>query len=268
VSSCARTSEKKIPSEHILSDQDLEEIKTGRQIHDYVTSRFVVYDNERLRRYVQYIGDSLSRFSEKNNFPYSYTILYDDRIYANSAPGGFIFLTTGLLTFLENEAQLAAVLAHEIGRVQYSDPSFSEAKKQFDALTQGGMMIGPFFGPYGALAAVVLLIANSQFFTKKPIGQRMIRADRIAIDYMLAADYDPQGMVDFLYKLQYAGPTEKPLLTNYMDSHPITVSRLEELKKTIDSLSIVGKTLYSNSADFEYNTAEIKRINAELSHSR
>ena len=78
--------------------------------------------------------------------------LYSEKIYATSAPGGFVYVTTGMLTYLENEAELAGILAHEIGEQQFKDPRFSKIQKGIEHMTHGVALVGPLFGQIGALA--------------------------------------------------------------------------------------------------------------------
>jgi len=92
---------------------------------------------------------------------YRFTILYDEKIYATSAPGGYIYLTTGMLNFLQNEAELASVLAHEIGRLQYKDPRFTQSDDVLNAATQAGASIAPMFGPIGSLASLGLVLLQA-----------------------------------------------------------------------------------------------------------
>jgi len=264
LSSCAHKNLPPKTKEHLLSDRDIKEIQAGQKINQHIISNYYLYDNKDINEYVSSIGHSLAKHSKRYNFPYAFNILYDERIYATAAPGGFIYLTTGLINFIESESELAAVLAHEIGRVQYPDPSFSDAKKQFDALSQGGMMIGPLFGPYGALAALALYIVDTQMFTRMSTKKRMEQADELALMYLVNANYDPQGLIDFLYRIQYSNPESKKLIVNYLISHPLSLERIENVEKVFKNLQMPKEIVYSHRDLFMQKTAPIRQIYGKI----
>lgn len=243
-----------------LSRRDQKEIEVGRMIDEQITDTYYLYDDQRLTDYVTRLGQDLARHAHRSDLPYSFRLLYDQRIYATAAPGGFIYLTTGLIDFVDTEAELAAALAHEIGRVQYSDPSFSEAKKQFDALRQGGLVIAPMFGSYGALAALGLHVADTHFFTKKSLSKIMVLADRYALEYLQKAEYDPQGLIDFLHKIHASRLTHGPLLVNYLASHPLAAERLAKAERHFKEIAYDGKTYFQNSIEFLQVTEPVRQL--------
>jgi predicted Zn-dependent protease len=258
---CAHQADlKQDPVSRPLSKRDLKEIEVGRMIDAQITDNYYLYEETRLSDYVNRIGTSLAQYSKRNNLPYSFSILYDQRIYATAAPGGFIYITTGLIDFVATEAELAAAIAHEIGRVQYSDPSFSEAKKQLDALTQGGLVIAPMFGPYGALAAVALYAADTLLMRRKSADTIMPLADANALAYMQQAGYDPQGLVDFLYKIQTAEAYQNKLMLNYLASHPLSRQRLKILDENFKAIAYDGLTYFNNAIEFSEVTAPVRAL--------
>src|SRR5687767_15996787 len=76
-----------------------------------------LYENDELQRYVQDLGMRLARSSERPNLPWSFAVLDSPAVNAFALPGGFIYITRGILPYLDNEAQLVGVLGHEIGHV-------------------------------------------------------------------------------------------------------------------------------------------------------
>ncbi len=106
-----------------------EEKQIGEQIHQTIMSSFYPYTEPRANEYIGKIGGDLSKQAARNELDYRFIVLYSDKIYATSSPGGYVYITTGMIYFLGNEAELAAVLAHEIAQLQYKDPKVSVGRK-------------------------------------------------------------------------------------------------------------------------------------------
>ena len=220
------------------------EVAIGEQIHQQITSSFHVYTEPRMVNYLNKVGSSLSPFAERQDLPYRFTLLYSEKIYATSAPGGYIYLTTGMINFLDNEAELAAVIAHEIGQLQYHDPRLSRARKVLEAITRTGATVGPAFGQIGALAAIGLVMVNAlvdKQHAKTP-ADRIQESDNRALHYMIEAGYDPQGMIDLLYKFLNANDAVIPYFYDYYQSHPITEERFHRVQDEFSKLPLQDKT--------------------------
>lgn len=99
----------------LISEQD--EIELGKQSHRQVLQQYPVYDDPVLQDYVQEIGEKLAANSHRSNLDYRFTVLDSKEVNAFALPGGYIYITRGLMAYLQSEAELAAVLGHEIGHV-------------------------------------------------------------------------------------------------------------------------------------------------------
>jgi len=101
-----------------ISHGDVEaEIQFGRELAARILGKYRLYDNDTANRYVNVIGKGLSTFSPRPELEFKFGILNTDMINAFASPGGYIFITKGTLEIIENEAQLAGVLAHEIAHI-------------------------------------------------------------------------------------------------------------------------------------------------------
>ncbi len=96
---------------------EAQEIQLGQQMDGEVRKEMGVYEDAALQRYVQDIGMRLARASDRPNLPWHFTVIDSPAVNAFALPGGYIYLTRGIMPFLDNEAQLAGVLGHEIGHV-------------------------------------------------------------------------------------------------------------------------------------------------------
>ncbi|HIO96708.1 MAG TPA: peptidase M48 Ste24p, partial [Leucothrix sp.] len=94
-----------------------QELAMGAQAHKSVLKQYKRYNNPALQSYVNNIGQVLARKSHRNNIPYKFTVLDDPSVNAFALPGGYIYVTTGILAYLNSEGELAGVLGHEIGHV-------------------------------------------------------------------------------------------------------------------------------------------------------
>src|SRR5262245_57565468 len=97
----------------LMSEQ--QEIELGRQLDAEVRREMSMYGDDKLRRYVEDVGMRLARESPRPNLPWHFDIVDTPAVNAFALPGGFVYITRGILPYLDNEAQLAGVLAHEIG---------------------------------------------------------------------------------------------------------------------------------------------------------
>ena len=131
-----------------------QEISVGRELDAQVRQEMGVYENPDLQRYVQELGMRLARSSQRPNLPWSFAVVDSPAVNAFALPGGFIYITRGILPYLDNEAQLVGVLGHEIGHVT--------ARHSAQQYTRGmgaslGVLVGSIFvpqiAPFSDLAA-------------------------------------------------------------------------------------------------------------------
>lgn len=229
-----------------------EELEVGRQIHNSILSSFYPYTEPSIVAYVNQIGYSLTPHAERKELPYKFTVLYSDKIYATAAPGGYVYVTTRMLNFLESESQLAAVLAHEIAELQPRDSRFSPAKKFMTEATKTAAMVGPIFGQIGSLAALGFVLLNTATEINKPsLEKRVIKADANALQYMLKAGYDPQGMIDLVYKFAHADPVLMEAFRDYYEGRPISEKRYQKLQAAFEQLPLEGRSFSANAKAYQ-----------------
>ncbi len=229
-----------------LSASIAQEVAIGQQIHTQILSSFYPYTEPEVVGYVTKIGTSLAGHARRHELSYRFTVLYSDKIYAASAPGGFVYVTTGMLYFLQNESELAAVMAHEIAQLQNKDPELSKTKKVLESVTKGGAMVAPAFGSIGALAALGLAVVHNMSAGEVPVEKKLMRADAKAFSYMMEAGYDPQGMIDVFYRFLNAKGEIIPYFYDYYQSRPITEPRVTAMQKAFEKLPLDGKRFDTN----------------------
>lgn len=106
-----------LPSSTLLALSLEEEIKLGQQEHQKIIAKFGVYRDQELQSYIERVGQRVAEQSSRLEIDYQFTVLNDNIINAFALPGGFIYVTRGMLMHMNSESELAAVLGHEIAHV-------------------------------------------------------------------------------------------------------------------------------------------------------
>jgi Putative Zn-dependent protease len=214
-----------------------EEKRVGAEQHPKLVQQFGgTYEYKDLNAYVDRVGQSLARQTETPNATYTFTVLDDDDINAFALPGGYVHVTRGLLALASNEAELAGVLAHELGHVvaRHAAQQYSQsvaANVGLTALSVAGMFFG--IPP----VATDLAGYGAQAYLQSYSRDQESEADTLAVRYMTRAGYDPQAMVTFFRKLDgdarlkaaMAGDPGAADRFDIMASHPRTVDRLRQV---------------------------------------
>jgi len=146
----------------VLSSQG-REISVGQDMHQQIVEQGAVYDDPELAAYVDRIGQRLVQNSDAPDDSFTFTVIDSPDINAFATPGGFIYVNRGLLAYLDNEAELAGVMAHEIGHVTARHAARQQTASitnQVVATTAYDEFLSTLNWPLGAAIAVVLLIAN------------------------------------------------------------------------------------------------------------
>jgi len=218
-----------------LSEQD--EIELGRKAHQQVLEHYGVYDNKELQRYIQHIGARLAEKSHRNNLIYRFTLLDSKDVNAFALPGGYIYITRGLLAYLRSEAELAAVLGHEIGHV-----TARHSVKQHSAtqLANIGTALGALLIP-GMNQPVTdqLMQAFGTALLRGYGREHELEADRLGAEYLARNGYKPQAMLDVirvlknqeLFETQLAKAEGRPprIYHGLFSTHPDNDTRLQEV---------------------------------------
>ena len=221
------------------------ESEIGRQINQQILASFYVYTEPTLNAYVDGVMKTVSGHAERRDLSYQIAILYNDKIYATGAPGGYLYVTTGMMQFLDNEAELAAVLAQEIAQLQPRDPSLSEARKKLQQVSQAGAMVSSAFGSIGALAALGFVAMNAAATPRRhaSLEKRAMQADKRALHYLLESGYDPQALIDFTDKFLRAESSKMPFFYDYVQARPLTQPRLQTLRDDFSALPVQSEKL-------------------------
>ncbi|MGH8685998.1 MAG: M48 family metalloprotease [Nitrosospira sp.] len=172
---------------------EAEEMRTGRQAAAQVSKEYGIYDLPALQNYVNEIGQKLAKKSHRAQLNFHFTVVDSPQINAFALPGGYIYVTRGILAYLNSEAELAAVLGHEIGHV-----TARHSVQQYSASTAaniGTLLLGVFVPQLGGQAAQSLMgLANNALLSGYGRSHEL-EADRLGAEYLARSGYDPQAMI-------------------------------------------------------------------------
>ena len=180
-----------------MSEQS--EVALGRKTNKEVLQQYIVYDNPELQAYVNEVGQKLAMNSHRNNLIYRFTVLDSKDVNAFALPGGYIFITRGLMAYLNSEAELAAVLGHEIGHVtaRHSVRQYSAAQ-----LTGIGTALASIFIPGMNQASNQLMQVMGTAFLRGYGREHELEADKLGAEYVARTNYDAESMLDVIRVLK------------------------------------------------------------------
>jgi predicted Zn-dependent protease len=201
---------------------EAEELAIGQQQDVEIRREMGVYDDVGLQRYVSDIGQQLARNSHRPNLPWSFTIVDSPAINAFALPGGYIYLTRGIMAYLDDEAELAGVLGHEIGHVtaRHAAQAYTRQAQANLGLTILSIFV-PSTRPFADLGATglgVLFLRHGR--------EAELEADRLGVEYGSGAGYDPAGVPRFLATLARVNALTTRGVPNWLSTHPDPGSRV------------------------------------------
>ncbi|MBI3293059.1 MAG: M48 family metalloprotease [Elusimicrobia bacterium] len=231
---CARNLVTHRPSVKLISEKT--EIHIGQQVKEEIVKEYSVFKSSDVQTYVEAVTRKITEASDRPRLTYHVTILDTEVVNAFAAPGGFLFVTRGLLAVIADEAEFAAVLAHEVGHVAaWHGISMLERQMGLAFLVAlGTITVGT---TLGGAAAEMVAQASSTLASLYALGysrEYELQADEAGLRYTLRAGYDPEAMVTFLQRLkrleeEESIPAERVEL--FYRTHPPTKQRIRLAKR-------------------------------------
>jgi len=222
-----------------------EEYYIGRTVSALILSKYPVYRNDALTKYINTVGYSVVVYSDRPEIyaGYHFLILDSEEVNALSAPGGFIFITKGILTRCRDEEMLAAILAHEVGHVSAKHGLQSIKKSRLiDAFKLIGQEATQRYGPE-KLAQLTSIFEDVLGDIVETLIERgydrkyEYEADKISVKVSSRTGYSPQGLVEFLQTM--VDNTSKTGPKGWFKTHPSAKDRMGRAKKEMAALVAV-----------------------------
>jgi len=217
-----------------------QETEIGKQASKEVAATFGLYHDAKLERYVSEVGNRVLATShlrrpgveaEFRNTPVTFSILDSPIINAMALPGGYVYVTRGMLAHLNNEDQLATVLAHEIGHVAARHAARQAWQQQIgQGLLLGGALLGQVAGlpaqdilNLGGMATQMLFLRYSR--------EDELEADKLSVEYTSLAGYDARQVIPFFQALNRIEQKEGQAVPGFLSTHPNPGDRIQRIKE-------------------------------------
>ena len=198
-----------------------QEVAMGRKAHPQVLKEFGYYDNRKVQAYVAAVGNRVGRHCERRDITYHFTVIDSPIVNAFALPGGYVYVSRGLLAECNNEAQLAGVLGHELGHV-----NARHNMKRLQSAVGMNILVAAVGAATGSSLWQNVSGQIMGLLSQKYSRSQEREADKLGTRYMTLAGYDPRQMSAFLQRLRELHSHEPSGLEAIMASHPLTSERV------------------------------------------
>jgi predicted Zn-dependent protease len=203
-----------------------QEIQMGREADRDIVASLGEYDDPELQAWVDAIAQPMAAASERPDLPWTFRVLDDPTVNAFALPGGYIYVTRGIMAHLTSDAELAGILGHEIGHVTARHGVTRVSRAQLAQVGLGlGMILAPDLRPFGEAAGAglqLLFLANSREAERE--------ADDLGLRYMIGEDYDPRAVARVFDMLARAsGAEDGDRVPGFLSTHPDPLERRDRI---------------------------------------
>ncbi len=244
---------------------EAQEIEIGRKEHQAILQQMPAYADAKVQAYVNTLGQRLARQSHRSNLQWTFTVLDSPDINAFALPGGYIYVTRGLMAYMESEADLAGVIGHEIGHVTARHGAQRATRQQnagigvIAATILGAVLESQGVSGAGQAAGELSQVAAAGYIASYSRDQEL-QADGLGAEYLARNQYDPSNMVDVIEVLknqeQFAADQARAQGRDpgsrggWLASHPSNDQRLAEIKSL--AAKYRGQAQYSDDGRTRY----------------
>lgn len=220
-----------------------EEWQLGRELEQDLNQQLTLVNDPTITRYVERMGQSIVRHTAMADQSWRFYVVQDGSINAFNAPGGLVYIHTGLIAQARNAAELASVVAHEIahGTERHGTQRLSQV---YGINIAAGLLLGQDPGMLSQVAAQIIAGGAVASFSRSQERE----ADRLGIRYMAAAGYNPDGMVTMFEGLMEQQQRQPGAVERIFSTHPMTSDRIAAARR--DARAVQRSGLRMNDNDF------------------
>jgi len=229
------------------------EIAMGRQLAAEVERQVKLIDDPTINEYINRVGQNIVRNSDAK-VPFTIKVVESDEINAFALPGGFFYVNSGLILAADEEAELAGVMAHEIGHVAARHGTEQYSKGELVNFASIPLIFMGGVGGFAIRQAAGFLIPM-QFLQFSRADES--EADYLGLQYMYKTGYDPTATVSFFEKLQAKESAKPGSVSKMFSTHPPTGDRIEKDKKNIE-------LILPSREQYVVTTSEFNRVKTQL----
>jgi predicted Zn-dependent protease len=228
----------------------------GRELAQQVEQGARILGDPIITEYINRLGQRLVRNSDAH-VPFTIKVIDSDDINSFALPGGFFFVNTGLILATETEAELAGVMAHEIGHVAARHATRNETKAGIWNLATIPLIFAG--GPAGyAIREAAGVLGPMSYFKFSRNAER--EADLLGLEYGYATGYDPQALVELLERLQVGEKKKQSIIARTFSTHPMTADRVRAAQKEIQDYLPPRENYIVTTSEYEQVKARLEML--------
>jgi len=229
-----------------------EEISIGQKMAAQVDSTEKVLPDAEVQDYVNGVGQRIAHVSDRKDLPFHFKVLDSKEINAFATPGGYIYVYSGLLKILDDEAELAGVLSHEISHVVAR-----HGVKRLQQVLGVQVVLSIALGSSSQLSQD-LVSTSIGIILQGYSRDNEFEADQFGTFYMEKAGYNPEGMAELLGKLDKLSDTKPTFFEKLSASHPPTKERIARVEKEITGFGQKAEGLPFNKDEYQVIKKRLK----------
>lgn len=238
-----------------------EEKELGEAFFRSLHSQIAINQDPEIQQYIQTIGEKLVANSDLPSNPFHFFVVMENDINAFAGPGGYIGVNSGLILMTEAESELASVLGHEIAHVtQRHLYRSAEAAKRMSIPTMAATLAAILLGsqsPQLGQAALIAIQAGSVQFQINFTREHEAEADRVGMQNLAEAHYDPRSMPTFFERMQQSTRYYGQNVPEFLRTHPVTASRISDTRGRAETYPYKQ---YPDSLGYQLTKAKIRVI--------
>ncbi len=169
------------------------EINAGKKYHQEILKQYQVYDDPELQRYLNDIGQRMAKKSHRPDLPFTFTLLDSPDVNAFALPGGFVYITRGIMAYMNKESHLAGVVGHEIGHVTGRHGAERAAQQQLATVASAAVAVGTGSGELLQASQMLGGALMSGYGRKQEL-----ESDRLGAEYIAQNNYAPDDMIEVI----------------------------------------------------------------------
>lgn len=240
---------------NIVTMSEKRELEIGAEEHAKVMQSMALLTDEELNAYVNEVGQRLALVSDRPDLDFKFTIIDSPEINAFALPGGYVYINRGLLTYLNSEAELAAVLGHEIGHITARHAVQQQSRGSLARVASGvGGVVAAVATGSGYIGSQIMDVGSlwAQAGLSGFGREHELEADTLGAEYLLRAGYNPQAVITVVTVLKNQEDfntkvaNQQPSYHGLFATHPRNDTRLQQAISSVGALPVSQATLVDN----------------------
>lgn len=235
------------------------EYQIGNQFAEQLSEEYKIIREPEAQAWLDKMGQRLLRAFPPVDYQYNFYLVESPEVNAFAVPGGHCYVNVGLILFADNEAQVAAVVGHEIAHI-IARHGMRNIQRIEAAQLAGGAISSRIEDDLSRQAAAVAIQGGTYLAMRQFSRDDEREADRLGVQAMIEAGYDPREGVQFFEKLNalQGGAGDASLLSKLMSTHPPTPERIDNIHELISEFDLTRYPMQTNSPEFEAARAALR----------